>query len=304
MNLVNTLESIKWGFVARGVLFAVVAFLVVTPAALYIGFAPIVAQPFYNKILFPGANNPVIEWNGEKVCGVAPEDQVFKTKNGNTLHGLMFNVPGASKTFLFSHGNGHNSTNRNWVIDKLVASGVSVFVYDYCGYGKSSGKPSLESLCDDGEAALQYLTNVKKIPLEKIVLLGESLGTLVAGRLAAQNHCAGVIMLCPLLSLKRVSSDWCGLLNYYPDFAFPRGYRELDNSKALEHCTSPKLFVAGTADELTRIEQADELVKGAAEPKQYVRIEGASHESSTMRDSVAFEKALAQFLAEDKKVEL
>lgn len=304
MNLVNTLESIKWGFVARGVLFAVVALFVLTPLALYIGLAPVVAQPFYNKILFQGTNFPVKNWKDQKLNGVEPKEATFRAKSGNLLHGLMFDVPGASKTLLFSHGNGHNCTHRSWVLERLVESGVSVFVYDYSGYGKSTGEPSLENLCDDGEAALQYLTTVEKIPLKKIVLFGESLGTLVAGRLASQNQCAGVIMLCPLLSLRRVGGDRFDFLNYYPDFAFSRASRELDNGKALKNCEIPKLFVAGTADKLTRIEQADELVRSAAGPKQYVRIVGASHEDSKMSSDENFKKALSQFLASEKIVEL
>ena len=51
---------------------------------------------------------------------------------------------------------------------------------DYRGYGKSTGSPSEAGLISDGVAVVDWALNIAKIPPERIILLGQSLGTAVA----------------------------------------------------------------------------------------------------------------------------
>ncbi len=295
------LDSIKLSLVARIVMFCVVAFCVLAPLTIYVGLAPVVAQPFYDKFIFLPTKYPSGDWNHTAVSGIKPTDVTFKSDNGNELHGLMYERPNAPKTILLSHGNAYNCTVRPYLVQKFLATGCAVLIYDYSGYGKSTGEPTMEGICQDGVGALNYLTRVKKLTLDQIVLCGESLGTLVAGRLASNYQCAGVILLCPLLSLRRTGSDKFGFLKYYPDFAFSDACRKLDNLSALKNSKIPKLFIAGTADQLTAIQQSDELFEAAAEPKYYIRIEGAQHEDSVMMEDVRFDSGVREFIDALKK---
>jgi hypothetical protein len=179
----------------------------------------------------------------------------------------------------------------------LLKTGASVLIYDYSGYGQSTGKPSMAGISKDGAAALSYLTEVRKVPAKRIILCGESLGTLVAGRLAGVAQCGGLIMVCPLLSLRRVGGDATSIIKYTPSSSFSSACKELENITPLQANAIPKLFVAGTADPLTRIEQADELVAAAAEPKTYLRIDGARHGDQAMLEDPVFSDTLATFIA-------
>ena len=70
-------------------------------------------------------------------------------------------------------------------------------MYDYQGFGKSQGRPSVECACEDALAAYDYLVNTEKFDNNCIIGVGQSFGSGVTGQLALHRKLAGVIM--PLL---------------------------------------------------------------------------------------------------------
>lgn len=91
------------------------------------------------------------------------------------------------KTVLFSHGNAGNLLHRFGKIEKMCKAGFDVFIYDYRGYGRSEGSPTVAGAISDGKTALQWLLDDKKTNSEDIVLYGESLGTGVAAELLRES---------------------------------------------------------------------------------------------------------------------
>jgi len=78
---------------------------------------------------------------------------------------------------------------------------VNVVVYDYIGYGISSGITTEEKIYDDIENVLAFTVNYLKIPLHKIFLWGYSLGSGPTVDLASKyQNLAGVVLLAPLAS--------------------------------------------------------------------------------------------------------
>ncbi len=65
--------------------------------------------------------------------------------------------------------------------------GYNTFIFDYRGYGESSGSPSESGTYLDAQAAWRYLTEKKAILPASIVLFGESLGGAIAAWLAANE---------------------------------------------------------------------------------------------------------------------
>jgi hypothetical protein len=180
----------------------------------------------------------------------------------------------------------------------LLSTGNSVLAYDYEGYGRSEGEPSLEGVCQDGAAAYQYLIAHEHYAPKQIILFGESLGTLVTGNLAGSVNCAGVILECPLYSVHRVGCDVISYLDNYPDWAWTAAARQLDNSVALKKSHAPLLLIAGTADQITPVTYADDLFALAPLPKHLVRIDGAGHGDRVMRTSPDYSRGLQKFLAD------
>lgn len=81
-----------------------------------------------------------------------------------------------------------------------------VLAIDYRGFGKSTGMPSEAGLINDGVAAVEWAMNVAKVPSERIVIMGQSLGTAVtsavAEHFAMQNtEFAGVILVAGFTNL-------------------------------------------------------------------------------------------------------
>ena len=112
----------------------------------------------------------------------SPEDVYFETPDGLTLHGWFFRAENkdARATILVLHGNAENlSTHVNSVL-WLIREGFNLFIFDYRGYGKSQGSPSIEGVCLDAEAALKTLLSLPYVDKEQIIVLGQSLGGAIA----------------------------------------------------------------------------------------------------------------------------
>ncbi len=157
-----------------------------------------------------------------------------------------FANPKAGKTIVLSHGNAGDIADRAILIGELLDAGASVFAFDYAGYGKSTGKPSIEELMIDGDAAYDYLTNGLKVPSESIIIMGESIGTGVACHVAAHHPCHSVILQAPFYALARLAKLKFFWLRLYPDFVNP--FADIDNAKAIANVSVPILILYGAND--------------------------------------------------------
>ncbi len=128
----------------------------------------------------------------------AYEEVLCTTQDGYKLHGWFLHGRGEHKgVVLFFHGNAGNiSSHVNGVL-WLAAAGFDVFVFDYRGYGRSEGRPSIDGVHQDGEAELKYIAGQPAFAKEKIIIFGQSLGGSIAIYTAAhwqdKNRIAAVV---------------------------------------------------------------------------------------------------------------
>jgi hypothetical protein len=123
----------------------------------------------------------------------------FKAADDIKLSGLYLaqNSPPEDRfVVLYAHGNGGHIGHRLDHAAALATFPVDVFMYDYRGYGKSSGVPTVPGVIQDGIAAWKYLTEERKVKPERIILYGFSLGCGVTGEVLKRvaGKCAGVIL--------------------------------------------------------------------------------------------------------------
>jgi len=111
------------------------------------------------------------------------------------IHGWHFNQFPGHKTLMFCHGNSGNISHRSYIIDICRQFELNLFIFDYRGFGNSSGEPSKKNLKKDGEAAYRYLTEYNGIEANEIVIWGESLGGFVAVWTASKFPCRSLILL-------------------------------------------------------------------------------------------------------------
>ena len=205
------------------------------------------------------------------------EDVWLNTTDGVRLHGWFFKSrrESASATVIYFHGNGGNITNDAWVAENLAGRGFDALLLDYRGYGQSQGEPRSESdLYTDGDAALAYVVNQRRVPLDRVVLYGQSLGTVVAVDLAARHQCAAVILESGLSSASSVASR---ALPWLPRAFHFLGRNRFESARKLKNVTAPLLITHGDPDPVISADEARTLFASANEPKKLLIYPGVGH---------------------------
>ncbi|GAB64489.1 alpha/beta hydrolase, partial [Plasmodium cynomolgi strain B] len=111
----------------------------------------------------------------------------------------------APLTILFCHGNGENIYMLyDYFCEASKIWNVNVFLYDYPGYGESTGTPNEMSMYQSGRAVYDYMVNVLNIKAESIVLYGKSIGSCAAIDIAIVRKVKGIILQSALMSLLNI----------------------------------------------------------------------------------------------------
>ncbi|CAH8563187.1 unnamed protein product [Schistosoma rodhaini] len=198
------------------------------------------------------------------------ESMKATTRRGNNIAILYMPINSSSKlTFLLSHG---NAVDLGLMLHFMYELGsklnVNIMCYDYSGYGASSGKPLEKNLYADAECALNVLRTKYSVPLNQIVLYGQSIGTVPTIHLATLHRVAAVVLHSPLMSGLRV--------------AFPRLKRNyccdvFSNYVRAPRIISPTLIIHGTEDEIIDRVHAQRLYERIPNTLEPLFIRGAGH---------------------------
>lgn len=202
-------------------------------------------------------------------------DVFFTAADGTKLHGWW--LPGtntAAGAVLVAHGNGGNLSHRGKMADVLRRGlGAGVFLFDYPGYGKCEGKPTEESCYASGEAAFRWLTDDAKIPANRIILMGESLGSGTAVELATRHDHRALVLMYPFTSLPAAAKRHYPWLPTYTLMS-----TRFDNLSKIGRCKRPVFIAHGTADSIVPFAQGEELFAAANPPKEFLRFDGVDHD--------------------------
>ncbi len=196
----------------------------------------------------------------------------FNAADGTRLEGdLVHSERGTGVAVLCPPHPRHGGSMDSWMMPvlqrALLEDGWTSLRFNFREVGGPAGAPAVE-LLDLAAAVDEVLRTCAKAPL---LLVGWSFGAHVALRYALDDH--------------RVNG-WAGigLLYRASEVALP----EIDLPR-LGAWRVPKLFVHGSNDDLTTVEQLRELVDRAAEPKHLRVIEGGDHFLAAHGDVLAQE---------------
>jgi hypothetical protein len=206
------LHGFKKSLIGEFSLKRLVWWLVIIPFLVYLGLG-IFAYFFADKLIFQP--QPSFYRDDESILKLV-------TPGGEKISAKFFRNPTAEFTILFSHGNAEDIGSSGFYFEELSDAEFNVFAYDYRGYGTGEGQPSEQNSYQDAETAYNYLTGELKIPAEKIIIYGRSLGGAVSIELASRKNCGGLIVESSFISSFRV-------LTRYPMYPFDR-FQSISNS--------------------------------------------------------------------------
>ncbi len=221
----------------------------------------------------------------------AAEECVFAASDGVRLHGWYLRAD-SDDHVLYFHGNAGNVTYRREFLERLSLLPTNVLCVDYRGYGKSQGRPSESGLYKDADAAYRFLVEEKRVPPERIVLFGKSLGGAVAIELATRVSCAGVVAQSTFTNgheMARLKVPWLPLRWLVRN--------QFDSLSRVRTLRRPKLFLHATGDELIPFSMGRRLFDGAAEPKEFFDLGAVGH-NDFMQAGQAYDGALRGFIDE------
>lgn len=199
------------------------------------------------------------------------DDVRIETGDGLKLRAFYRPAKPGLPTLLFFHGNGSDLEGSIYATRFLVAQGYGVLLPEYRGYGGNPGSPSEQGLYRDGEASLAWLV-AKGIAADRIVVIGNSLGSGPATDIAARHRIGGLVLVSGFASLVRVAGE------QYP-FA-PTNLLLLDrynNVGKFPAISCPILLLQGTADRLVPLAHA-RVLAGANPSAKLELVPGVGHD--------------------------
>lgn len=208
-----------------------------------------------------------------KSKGLDYRELSVKTPDQQVLNAWFIPSPAARGTLLFLHGNGGNLSHRLEKISLFHEVGLNVFIVDYRGYGKSSGRPSEAGLYRDAQAAYDHVVQKLNIPAAQIVVYGESLGAAVALNLAAHNKIAALILEGAFTNVRDMA-HW--VYPFLPTIFLSAKYDSLARIKDIR---VPILFIHSRNDEIVPFALGQELFEAALPPKEFVVISGGHNDA-------------------------
>ncbi len=222
--------------------------------------------------------------------GLAYEPVKISTTDGETLHGWFVPAPAANGTVLFFHGNAGNISHRMEYLTMFHRLGYNTFIFDYRGYGQSSGSPSESGTYLDAQSAWRYLTEAKSIPPARIVLFGESLGGAVAAWLAMKEKVGMLVLASVFTSIPDMATK---IYPFLPVRLLSRF--DYNTIEYLQSVTCPVFIAHSPQDEIVPFAHGRALYQAAPEPKRFLELQGG-HNSGFIFTREDWMNALGGFM--------
>lgn len=196
-------------------------------------------------------------------------EEFVEVEKGVQINTLHFKADSAKGVVLYFHGNAGSLASWGGVSETFVPKGYDLFINDYRGYGKSGGKISSEqSLYADSEILYQKI--VEQYGEERVIVMGRSIGTAIAARLASLNSPKMLILETPYYNLTDL------LKLYYPFVPASLLKYKFSNNEYLPKVKVPVHLIHGTQDEVIPYNSSLRLQEENPKAQLYT-VEGGNH---------------------------
>ncbi|WP_462254131.1 alpha/beta hydrolase [Ferruginibacter sp.] len=198
------------------------------------------------------------------------EELNFNTADNKSLNGILFKSDSSKGLIFYLHGNAGSLKSWGQIAKTYTDLNYDLFMVDYRGYGKSDGEIKNEKQFY-GDVQFVYDNLKNKYPENKIVILGYSIGTGPATKLASVNNSKLLILQAPYYSLKDMMQH-----NYKLVPAFILKYN-FETNKFIKECKMPVLIFHGNADEVIYYQSSLKLKELFKKEDTLIILNGQSH---------------------------
>jgi len=207
------------------------------------------------------------------------EEEWIDLPDGERLNALRLRSAPSKGVVLYLHGNVGSNGRSLYQTKNLRGLGYDLYLVDYRGFGKSSGKITKEAdMTEDLQIVYDRLAAV--YGESNILLLGYSLGSGPASFLAAHNQPLGAVLVAPYRSLTAMKNEFFWM---FPDFLLK--YR-LNNEAHLAAAKVPITILHGTEDELIPIQMGQALAALDPSRIKLIELSGVSHRGAILNRRV------------------
>lgn len=177
-----------------------------------------------------------------------------------------------SPTILYCHGNAANMSYWNHMIDLIHSQKINLFIFDYRGFGQSSGIPTIKAAIEDGIEAYDFL--IKTVKPSNIIVWGESFGGVVALNIAKKHEIAYLALAATFSHPADVIREW----DLNPIWQYPaRLLKGVDNLTNIKKLNIPIVIIHSPTDEVIPYACALELYNAVEHPCKKLITIGGTH---------------------------
>jgi pimeloyl-ACP methyl ester carboxylesterase len=223
------------------------------------------------------------------------QEHYVKTLDGNSLRSWYLPASLDRGVVLLSYGAVGSMPCYLYTARILIANGWSIVLYDYRGFGGSTGSADMETLTADLDVMVDWC--LENTGHDKVSLMGISLGTIPSIPIAARRSDVvnGVILDSPVVLSMEVTrlASFLGKLTHQVLDLLPF---DLLSEDAIESMSPPVLFFSSGRDLLTPPRMVDVLFDRTPGPKYLVRFEDIGHARGIFLDTEKYAIELEGFL--------
>ncbi len=226
-------------------------------------------QSIDELLLFFPSKYPTGDWQPKDLRF---DDVYFTADDKTQLHGWYCPCDNPHGVILLAHGNaGHVASRAPWLRYLQSKAKVSTFIFDYRGYGRSEGTPTVEGALQDARAARAKLREIASVKDSEMLLVGESLGGAIVVQLASESAPRGLVLQSTFSSLRDVADV------HFPKLSWLVPRNRLDSLRRIVKYQGPLLQSHGDQDQTIPYALGEKLFRAANEPKTMIVVSNADH---------------------------
>ena len=171
---------------------------------------------------------------------------------------------------LYYHGNMKNIEHYASYVQYFIKNGYEVWMGDYPGYGKTTGKRTEQKMYD--QARMIHTLAMSEISKDSIIIYGKSLGTGIAAYVASYNPARALVLETPYYSIPSLFSHYAFIypVNYLSKYKIP-------THEFLQDMKTPIIIFHGTGDDVIPYSNARKLIPFLKKEDRFITIKSGGH---------------------------